>query len=150
MQNIPADVKAKLASSSGKIANKTHIIDFLFGGRAKFTLKSLKTGRGVQFYCKQKVHYTAVHHPDSGYLGAITKVKGDEIQFKPIHNPYNKHSPEGIFAWFCRHYTEYDKIELWHHGECSMCGRALTDPKSIERGIGPVCYEALSRGELPF
>lgn len=25
-------------------------------------------------------------------------------------------------------------------GECSCCGRQLTDPKSIEQGIGPVCY----------
>lgn len=24
-------------------------------------------------------------------------------------------------------------------GECSCCGRELTDPKSIERGIGPIC-----------
>ena len=25
-------------------------------------------------------------------------------------------------------------------GECSCCGRQLTDPKSIAQGIGPVCY----------
>lgn len=24
-------------------------------------------------------------------------------------------------------------------GECSCCGRELTDPRSIERGIGPIC-----------
>jgi hypothetical protein len=24
-------------------------------------------------------------------------------------------------------------------GECSMCGRTLTDPESIRRGIGPIC-----------
>jgi hypothetical protein len=26
-------------------------------------------------------------------------------------------------------------------GECSCCGRELTDPRSIERGIGPICAE---------
>jgi len=26
-------------------------------------------------------------------------------------------------------------------GSCSMCGRELTDPKSIELGIGPICIE---------
>lgn len=25
------------------------------------------------------------------------------------------------------------------HGLCAVCGRTLTDPKSVERGIGPVC-----------
>lgn len=28
---------------------------------------------------------------------------------------------------------------LWHEGRCSACGRRLTDPESIERGLGPVC-----------
>ena len=26
-------------------------------------------------------------------------------------------------------------------GECGMCGRTLTDPESIARGIGPICME---------
>jgi len=26
-------------------------------------------------------------------------------------------------------------------GECSCCGRELTDPKSIDRGIGPICAD---------
>lgn len=26
-------------------------------------------------------------------------------------------------------------------GECSCCGRELTDPRSIERGIGPICAD---------
>jgi hypothetical protein len=26
-------------------------------------------------------------------------------------------------------------------GECACCGRELTDPESIERGIGPICAE---------
>lgn len=29
-------------------------------------------------------------------------------------------------------------------GECSVCGRPLTDPESLKRGIGPVCYENIS------
>jgi hypothetical protein len=26
-------------------------------------------------------------------------------------------------------------------GECSCCGRTLTDPESVERGIGPICAD---------
>ena len=25
-------------------------------------------------------------------------------------------------------------------GKCSVCGRTLTNPESIARGMGPVCY----------
>lgn len=151
MQNIPADVKAKLAYPSAAIKSKTHIIDFLFGGKAKFSLKSLKTGKSFPYITRKKHGYIAVHNytKDAAYLGALTKAQGTELKFKLYE--LQTGTPSALaFAWFCRHFTEYDKIELWHQGECSMCGRALTDPKSIERGIGPVCYEALSRGELPF
>lgn len=27
------------------------------------------------------------------------------------------------------------------YGKCSVCARTLTDPESIDRGIGPVCAE---------
>lgn len=29
------------------------------------------------------------------------------------------------------------------HGICMVCGRTLTDPESVQRGIGPVCYGRL-------
>jgi hypothetical protein len=45
-----------------------------------------------------------------------------------------------------RNLTEGDRItlekaaEFGHlHGLCAICGRTLTDPASVERGIGPVC-----------
>lgn len=31
------------------------------------------------------------------------------------------------------------KLQVWHEGSCGRCGRALTHPESLERGIGPVC-----------
>jgi len=27
--------------------------------------------------------------------------------------------------------------------KCMICGRLLTDPVSVKRGIGPVCYAAI-------
>lgn len=45
-----------------------------------------------------------------------------------------------------RSLTEGDRITLEQaaeyghlHGLCAICGRTLTDPESVERGIGPVC-----------
>lgn len=30
-------------------------------------------------------------------------------------------------------------LEVWHDGACCRCGRQLTDPASVEAGIGPTC-----------
>lgn len=32
-----------------------------------------------------------------------------------------------------------DSVEVWHEGSCGRCGRSLTDPVSIARGLGPEC-----------
>jgi hypothetical protein len=31
------------------------------------------------------------------------------------------------------------KAQIWHEGSCGRCGRKLTVPESVERGIGPDC-----------
>ena len=36
-------------------------------------------------------------------------------------------------------------IDLYHEGRCMKCGRKLTTPESIERGIGPVCDDWIAR-----
>lgn len=30
-------------------------------------------------------------------------------------------------------------VQFWHEGRCGRCGRTLTDPESISRGLGPIC-----------
>jgi Family of unknown function (DUF6011) len=34
-------------------------------------------------------------------------------------------------------------LRIMHSGSCGRCGRELTNPESIERGIGPDCWEAI-------
>ena len=44
--------------------------------------------------------------------------------------------------WALRHLAQDDmpeQLEFWHEGRCARCGRALTDPASIEAGFGPEC-----------
>lgn len=36
-----------------------------------------------------------------------------------------------------------DRMHLFHEGVCARCGRPLTNPASIEIGIGPVCQERM-------
>lgn len=42
------------------------------------------------------------------------------------------------FSYFASHF-ESDKLIVHHEGTCGRCGRRLTVPESIERGIGPDC-----------
>ena len=134
------------------IKGRQNIIDFLFGKKAKFTLKSMKTGVGIPFVSKNMIKYIAVYTQVKHiYLGALTKkyVGGEmQLSFKACE----QYSCDAMWAfeWFARHFHEYDRIQIWHQGVCSHCGRVLTDPKSIERGIGPKCYEILRVEELPF
>ena len=32
-------------------------------------------------------------------------------------------------------------LHVYHEGRCGRCGRKLTTPESIERGLGPECYK---------
>lgn len=37
-------------------------------------------------------------------------------------------------------------VQVWHDGSCGRCGRDLTDPLSVSRGIGPECWERMHGG----
>jgi hypothetical protein len=40
-----------------------------------------------------------------------------------------------------------EQVEVWHTGHCGKCGRKLTDLKSLQDGIGPVCVRRIEDGE---
>lgn len=41
------------------------------------------------------------------------------------------------------------KFDLHHEGRCGRCGRVLTTPESIQRGIGPECWSNMNGGHYP-
>ncbi len=49
------------------------------------------------------------------------------------------------FRWFVENLLARgavsEKVEFWHEGKCARCGRKLTTPESIQRGLGPECAE---------
>lgn len=44
-----------------------------------------------------------------------------------------------VMQWLQIHPVLTPKIEFWHSGRCGMCGKKLTVPESVDRGIGPDC-----------
>lgn len=42
--------------------------------------------------------------------------------------------------------SSFGAVVLNHSGSCTCCGRTLTNPESLETGIGPVCQGRLNNG----
>ena len=56
-------------------------------------------------------------------------------------------------AWYRAHGDTYtaERLEakLVQVGRCKRCGRGLTDPRSVKRGIGPECERQRDQ-EMPW
>ena len=142
-----------------RIYDNKAIQNFMFAGRAVFTLKSTRTGTRFTYkLCRKKdepeVFYLHVLvAPDLyKFTGVVAKVptytyKGFSYNhsFKKGQLQFKAPSVQA-FDWFLRHVQEsniiHPKLEFWHEGKCGKCGRALTVPESIATGLGPDCAAA--------
>jgi hypothetical protein len=66
------------------------------------------------------------------YLGKVTRTGFDSKFSDTVRETIMSAASDPISAAI-----RYGKVS----GECSCCGRELTDPRSIERGIGPICAD---------
>jgi hypothetical protein len=123
---------------------------YMLGGDAKVTIVSKRSGARFTYRITKKdledgrfLHFVKVlQGPDNTsdymYLGTIF---GGQQYRHGAKSPIGPDAPSAkAFAWVWYHLDSQD-IEIWHSGECSRCGRELTDPESIARGLGPVCAE---------
>jgi hypothetical protein len=127
------------------------IKNFLLAGRARVTLVSKKTGVRYTYRIKKaknkpvdRWYVSLLTGQDNEsaftYMGAfeytLNMSLGRDVRF---HN----HAESVVaFRYFLHHLHSNSvpaKLEVWHEGKCGRCGRALTVPESIERGIGPEC-----------
>ena len=125
----------------------TASIGYIQGGHGTFTLVG-KTNRFTFNLGKSDdspIFVRVLDNPDNtsdgAYIGFINrnlelvagrKGKPDAPSFKAL---------SWYLAAWKRDSELAAKAEFWHEGTCSVCGRKLTTPESIERGIGPKCLE---------
>jgi hypothetical protein len=126
---------------------------FFTAGRAVFTVAN-----------PQGEHYTfRIGHskPEQPlFVGLLTGPNNEaDYTYMGIYNPEN---PKRVVLTQKSRYTEDTKpvkVVRWalaqvvkgnelpagytiqHEGKCCRCGRTLTDPESIEAGIGPICRD---------
>jgi len=131
--------------------NADQIRKFLWAGNATFTLQSKTTG----------VHYSyKIRRPseDKPYFAKVMTGGSDEYTYLGLALPgigvrvtakskFRADSPavralDYFVRWAFSPAAELPaKLEFFHAGRCGRCGRELTDPVSIERGLGPECAE---------
>lgn len=146
-------------SDGRKFTTVADAIAFIQAGNAVVTLVSLKTGARYTYKIREskdgRVHFVSVMYGSDNeteytYIGILrdgefqwtkkSKISKDDVRWK-------------AFDWAYANLVANrlpDVIEIWHEGRCGRCGRRLTVPESIERGIGPECSGKTKKAGEPL
>jgi hypothetical protein len=124
---------------------------FIFAGRAVFTITSTKTGQSFTYRIARPagdrdegpLFASVLTGPDNTadytYTGVVERA-GVRAQLVPTRaSAINVNAPSWrALEWFLQH-VDSEAVEFRHEGRCGRCGRALTVPSSIDSGLGPEC-----------
>jgi hypothetical protein len=145
-----------------QIKDAAHAREFLLGGNATVTIKSIKSGARHTFKVTRcdddpSIYFVSRmtgsdNEADFHYLGLVRGVgmaNEPEVFCHTRKSPPETSEPFRAFAWFFAHLVRRGELpaqlELWHEGRCCRCGRKLTVPESIESGVGPECSKKMAR-----
>ncbi len=125
---------------------------FVLGGNARFTIVSKDTGRRFTYRVRRKdagVYFVSLltgsdNEKDYNFIGTLFSGRSPYRHGRKAN--IKETAPAVVaFKWvwdkLTRGVLRNDAVEFWHEGRCCRCARALTDPASIERGIGPECMK---------
>ena len=151
---------------SGQLTTWPAVQEFLFGGNAVFTLRSLKTGMRYTYRVKVKkqdvqdklqgpelTYFAAtLRGPDNTknyrYLGVLRQP--GTLYLTPASQQARGSASLNALVWFLGHLRAAHTgvlgvtVEFWHEGRCGCCGRTLTVPESVVRGLGPECARGVA------
>lgn len=129
---------------------------FVLAGRARFSLRNSTTGNHLTFSVEVGDGESAPHFvsllvgPDNegDYQHVGTIFEGRRFVVAKRYREAGAVVPRSVvvfgevFRRLVGGRSLPPSVELWHAGRCARCGRTLTDPASIARGLGPVCVQA--------
>lgn len=138
------------------LTDPLRVREFILAGHATITLQSRKTGR--HFTYKVEKGQRAPDHLRFVSLLTGPDNTGDYVYMGTLTDGHLRHTaksrtpvdslPWRAFDYLTRHvFTAGDlpaDLEVRHEGRCGACGRPLTVPESIDRGIGPDCQRRLA------
>ena len=117
---------------------KTNQLDFILAGNSQFVLENNKTGNHFPYLVKQQKTGVWYIYSSTDYLGTI------RIDMTAKIEPFMSSSLKSVaIFWYLKQLIDKipipPQVHLYHLGRCGKCGRPLTDPASMERGVGPYC-----------
>ena len=126
--------------------------EFAFAGNAIITLESENTKNHFTYRIRRSKNdeylyfIDHLHGPDNindySYIGCYyldRRIFVTRKNWKTI--PVNYWPPSvRAMDFFLEHLDKIPpKLHVYHEGRCGRCGRRLTTPESIKRGLGPEC-----------
>ena len=123
-----------------------NIREFILGGKAEFSIKNEVNGFEVQYKLINKQGYKIwfvyiISDNKSTYAGNI-RIVGNGVKYLVGEKGNYKEDTKEIkgLLWVLNKGDNIgEKVSIYHHFKCSVCGRELTDQESIERGMGNTC-----------
>lgn len=157
----------KLAAEEGEMRGQLKTAEaafaFILSGNAYFTVRSKKTGVRFTFRIatpkrarqnNERFWYVSLlNGPDNEsnytYAANLKQLPSGELRMWHTDKTRVSHGAPSMIALNWVMMTLATKklpstLEIWHEGRCGRCGRKLTVPESVERGIGPECAERMA------
>ncbi len=143
---------------------------FIFAGKAYFTMRSNESGRSEMFIIYKTKDYYMVYSGLAQDPTSSTDFKPDVLlgfidpnvplrlngaprrrgrrNFYPIHNGKTLGSVRAV-DWLLSVLAERvlyrDNVDILNNGFCAKCGRKLTDDVSVDLGFGPTCWKSIRK-----
>jgi hypothetical protein len=143
-----------MTHTAGILATATDALHFMEAGNATVTLVSKATAARYTFKVRKsdngEIHFVSLMNgPDNeqafAYIGYIRR----SVFFHGgIKAKASADAPSvKAFAWTWKLLQQdimSPALEIYHEGKCGRCGRKLTVPESVSRGIGPDCSNRMA------
>lgn len=140
-----------------KLHDVETVCEFALAGNATFTLRSAKTGTRYTFKMRkvddaERWFVMVLTGPDNEgdytYMGMVDGgVHGFMFKLTRASKMAEGSPPIAAMRFFAQQVLTQRRLpeglEVYHEDRCGRCGRTLTVPESIERGIGPECATRL-------
>ena len=147
---------------NGMLETPDVALDYIRAGRGRITLESVRTGTrftykfGVPRETRNgkptpifvKLLDGNNNETDYTFLGSLWMDANGRLCYRHGRTARTTVSAPSVraFTWTLKHLENGsmpDKLHIWHEGVCCRCGRALTVPESVSRGIGPECRKKM-------
>lgn len=161
MEHLPA-----VQDFTGQLSTPDGVREYMLAGRAKITIRSKVTGVRFTYKvtkkkdgdAKEPIWFVnllrgADNENDFTYMGIIKKedqkphyftlTKASKVTAAATSVKAFQYLVNNIFEIGVAALLMPKDLEVWHEGTCGRCGRSLTVPESVERGIGPECIKKM-------